>query len=175
MVGFLARMLRAALLDTTLYEEVEADTRATRQAVVVVFLSSLASGLGSGAREGLKGVVIHTLVVLIAWYMWAYLSYFIGTTFLPEAQTRANHGELLRTLGFSSAPGILRVLGLIPGLTVVVFGLVYGWMLVAMVVAVRQALDYTSTVRAFAVCTMGGLIILGLILLLVSPLVGGVS
>lgn len=69
-------------------------------------------------------------------------------------------GELLRTLGFSSAPGILRLLGLIPGLTVVVFGLVYGWMLVATVVAVRQALDYTSTVRAFAVRTIGGLIIL---------------
>ena len=175
MAGFLARMLRAALLDTALYEEVEADSRATWQAVGVVLLSSLASGLGSGARDGVRGVVVHTLVVLIAWYTWAYLSYFIGTTFLPEAQTRANHGELLRTLGFSSAPGILRLLGLIPGLTVVVFGLVYGWMLVAMVVAVRQALDYTSTVRAFAVCTMGGLIILGLILLLVSPLVGGVS
>jgi hypothetical protein len=114
-------------------------------------------------------------VVLISWYAWAYLSYFIGTTVLPEAQTRANPGELLRTLGFSSAPGILRLLGLIPGLTVVVFGLVYGWMLVTMVVAVRQALDYTSTVRAFAVCTLGGLIILGLIVLVASPLVGGVS
>jgi hypothetical protein len=175
MAGFLARMLRASLLDTALYEEVEADTRATWQAVGVVFLSSLALGFGSGAREGVRGVVMHTLVVLIAWYTWAYLSYFIGTTVLPEAQTRANHGELLRTLGFTSAPGILRLLGLIPGLIVVVFGLVYGWMLVAMVVAVRQALDYTSMLRAFAVCTMGGLIILGLILLLVSPLVGGVS
>jgi hypothetical protein len=175
MAGFLARMLRASLLDPALYEEVEADTRATWQAVGVVCLSSLASGLGSGARDGVPGVIVHTLVVLIAWYAWAYLSYFIGTTVLPEAQTRANHGELLRTLGFSSAPGILRLLGLIPGLTVVVFILVYGWMLVAMVVAVRQALDYTSTVRAFAVCILGGLIILGLIVLVASPLVGGVS
>jgi hypothetical protein len=80
----------------------------------------------------------------------------------------------LRTLGFSSAPGILRLLGLIPGLTVVVFSLVYGWMLVAIVVGVRQALDYTSTIRAFAVCVMGGLIILVLIVLVASPLVGGV-
>jgi len=120
-------------------------------------------------------MVIGTLTTLLGWYAWAYLIYFLGSKFFPEQQTQATHGELLRTLGFSSAPGILRLLGLIPGLTVVVFGLVYGWMLVAMVVAVRQALDYTSTVRAFAVCTMGGLIILGLILLLVSPLVGGVS
>jgi hypothetical protein len=111
-------------------------------------------------------------VVPISWYAWAYLSYFIGTTVLPEAQPRANHSELLRTLGFSSAPGILRLLGLIPGLTVVVFSLVYGWMLVAMVVAVRQALDYTSTVRAFAVCSLGGLLGLGLIMLVASPLRG---
>jgi hypothetical protein len=129
MTGFLARMLRASLLDTALYEEVEADTRATWQAVGVVCLSSLASGLGSGARDGVRGVIVHTLVVLIAWYAWAYLSYFVGTTVLPEAQTRANHGELLRTLGFSSAPGILRLLGLVPGLTVVVFILAYAWML----------------------------------------------
>jgi hypothetical protein len=173
MAGFLARMLRASFLDIALYEEVEADTHATWQAVGVVCLSSLASGLGSGARGGMRGVVVHTLVVLIAWYTWAYLSYFIGTTFLPEAHTRANHGELLRTLGFSSAPGILRLLGLIPGLTVMVFSLVYGWMLVAMVVAMRQALDYTSTIRAFAVCAMGGLIVLALIGLVASPLDGG--
>lgn len=174
MADFLTRMLRASLLDTTLYEEVEVDTRATWQAVGVVVLASLASGLGSGARAGVSEVVMHTLVVLITWYAWAYLSFFIGTTVLAEAHTRANHGELLRTLGFSSAPGVLRLLGLIPGLTIAVFSLAYVWMLVAMVVALRQALDYTSTVRALAVCTIGGVIILGLNMLWASPLVGGV-
>lgn len=65
----------------------------------------------------------------------------VGTTFLAEPQTRADHRELLRTLGFASAPGVLRLLGSIPGLTVVVFGVTNVWMLVAMVLAVRQALD----------------------------------
>lgn len=174
MAGFLVRILRASRLDRALYEEVEADPRATWQAVGVVVLASLASAVGSGARGGIGGVLLHTLVVLIAWYAWAYLSYFIGTTILPETQTRANHGELLRTLGFSSAPGIFRLLGLIPGLTSVVFVLVHVWMLVAMVVALRQALDYTSTVRALAVCAIGGLIILGLNMLWASPLAGGI-
>jgi hypothetical protein len=173
MADFLTRMLRASLLDTTLYEEVEADTRATWQAVMVVVLASLASGLGSGARAGVKGVIMHTLLVLIAWYAWAYLSYFIGSTFLPEPQTRTNHGELLRTLGFSSAPGILRLLGLIPGLTVVVFSLVYVWMFVTMVVALRQALDYTSTLRALVVCLIGGAIMVGINMFWVAPLVAG--
>jgi hypothetical protein len=112
-------------------------------------------------------------VTLLGWYSWAYLTYFIGTKFLAEPQTRANHGELLRTLGFSSAPGVLRLLGLVPGLTVVVFAVVHIWMLVAMIVAVRQALDYTSVVRASVVCTIGWLIVLLLLLLFVSALPGG--
>jgi hypothetical protein len=172
MARFATRMLRATLLDRALYEEVEADTSATWQAVGVVVLSSLAAGLGSGVREGIGGVVLWTLMVLIGWYGWAYLTYFIGTTFLAEPQTRADHRELLRTLGFASAPGVLRLLGSIPGLTVVVFGVVNLWMLVAMVIAVRQALDYTSMGRAIGVCIIGWCIVLVLILLLAPALAG---
>ncbi len=74
---------------------------------------------------------------------------------LPEPQTRADHGELLRTIGFSSAPGLIRVLGIIPGLADLVFSVAGVWMLVAMVIAVRQALDYKSTWRAIGVCVVG--------------------
>lgn len=174
MTAFLTRMLRAARLETALYEEVEADRRATWQAVGVVVLASLASGIGRGVPGGVRGVVVHTLVVLVAWYAWAYLAYFLGTTFLAEPQTRANHGEVLRTMGFSSAPGIVRLCGVIPGLTMVVFPVAYVWMLAAMVIAIRQALDYTSTGRALVVCTLGGILVLGLVALLVSPLAEGV-
>jgi hypothetical protein len=65
---------------------------------------------------------------------------------------------LLRTLGFSSAPGLIRVFGIIPGITPFVFAVASGWMLVAMVIAVRQALDYRSTWRAFGVCVIGWII-----------------
>ncbi len=164
------RMLRAAMLDATVYEEVEADTNATWQAVGVVVLSSFCAGIGSGAEGGIGGIIVWTLVALIGWYVWAYLMYVIGTRILPEAQTEANPGELLRTIGFSSAPGVLRVVGVIPGLRSIVFIVVSIWMLVAMVIAVRQALDYTSTVRAVGVCSLGYLIVLLLILLFASPL-----
>ena len=164
------RMLRAAMLDATVYEEVEADTSATWQAVGVVVLSSLCAGIGSGAEGGIGGIIVWTLVALIGWYVWAYLMYVIGTRILSEAQTESNPGELLRTIGFSSAPGVLRVVGVIPGLRTIVFVVVSIWMLVAMVVAVRQALDYTSTVRAIGVCSLGYLIVLLLILLFASPL-----
>lgn len=164
------RMLRAARLDATVYEEVEADTSATWQAVGVVVLSSLCAGIGSGVEGGIEGIIVWTLVALIGWYVWAYLMYVIGTRILPEAQTESNPGELLRTIGFSSAPGVLRIVGVIPWLRSIVFVVVSIWMLVAMVIAVRQALDYTSTARAVGVCSLGYLIVLLLILLFASPL-----
>jgi hypothetical protein len=152
------RIIRAAKLDDSLYAEVEADTGAMGQAVLVVILSSVAAGIGSISEGGLGGIVLGTLISLLAWYIWAYLTYYIGTQWLPEAQTQSNPGELLRTIGFSSAPGLIRVVGVIPGLTGPVFLLAAVWMLVAMVVAVRQALDYHSLWRAAGVCVIGWLI-----------------
>jgi hypothetical protein len=152
------RMIRAAKLDVKLYEEVEADQGAMGQAMGVVVLSGVAAGIGNYANGGLLGAVIGTIGALVGWYVWALMTYFIGTRLLPEPQTRADHGELLRTIGFSSAPGLIRVLGIIPGFTGLVFSVAGIWMLVAMVVAVRQALDYTSMWRAIVVCLIGWVI-----------------
>jgi len=169
------RMIRAAKLDVTLYEEVEADTEAMGQAVKVVVLSSVAAGLGTITRGGFAGVIpsilLGTLFALIGWFVWAYLTHFIGTKLLPEPQTEADLGQLLRTIGFSSSPGLIRVLGIIPGLTGLVFLIASIWMLIAMVIAVRQALDYKSTFRASGVCLIGW-IIQGLILALLFSILG---
>ena len=156
MIRFFSRILRACLLRAELYEEVEADHAATYQAGAVVVLSSVASGLG-GSRN-LQTLILSIAAFLLGWVFWAFLTSWIGTRLLPEPQTESNPGELLRTLGFASAPGILRLLGLIPGVGEVVFWLTSVWMLTAMVVAVRQALDYTSTLRAVIVCAIGWLL-----------------
>jgi hypothetical protein len=171
MANFTERMVRAAKLDVALYEEVEADTNALGQAMGVVVLSSIAAGLGSITQGGVGGLILITISALIGWYVWAYLTYFIGTKLLPESQTQTNHGELLRTIGFASSPGLIRVVGLIPGLTGIVFLIASIWMLVTMVVAVRQALDYTSTLRAAGVCAIGW-IIQALVLALLFAIVG---
>ena len=92
------------------------------------------------------------------WYVWAYLVYFIGVKFFPEPTTQADHGQLLRTIGFSSAPGLIRVFGFIPDLMSVAFIAAAIWMLVAMIIAVRQALDYQSTWRAVGVVVTAFLI-----------------
>lgn len=148
-------MIRAAKLDVALYEEVEADKEALGQAIMVVILSSLASGFGAIGNIGFKGLIIGTIVALASWFVWAFLTYAIGTKLLAEPQTKADLGELLRTIGFSSSPGVLRVLAIIPMLGIVINVVCGIWMLVAMVIAVRQALDYTSTWRAIAVCMIG--------------------
>ncbi len=171
---FKDRIIRAAKLDIHLYEEVEADKGAMGQAMGVVVLSSIAAGIGSIARGGISGILIGTIMALIGWYVWAYLIYFIGTKLLPEPQTKADHSELLRTIGFSSSPGLIRVLGIIPGLTWVVFLVASFWMLVAMVIAVRQALDYKSTLRAVGVCVIGWVIQV-VILALIFAILGGVT
>lgn len=168
---FFNRMIRAAKLDINLYEEVEADKTALGQSMLVVILSSLAAGIGMISQGGMLGVLTGTVTALIAWLIWSYLTYIIGTKILPTPDTKADYGELLRTIGFSSSPGIIRILGIIPGLATIVFIVAGIWMLVAMIIAVRQALDYKSTFRAVGVCVIGWIIqalVLGLFFALIK-------
>ena len=147
------KMWRAAKLDVDLYEEVEADTTATGKAFTVVLISSLASGIGAGLWALLGGELGNFIWGLVAafvgavvmWGVFAWLTYFIGTRLFAGPETSADWGELLRTLGFSTAPGVLRILPGIIGLV----GLI--WMVIAAVIAVRQALDFT-TWRAIGTC-----------------------
>jgi len=154
---FLQRLIGAVSLDAAIYEEVEADRSATSQALVVVVMSSVAAGIGGRGLGGpsAANIVFLTVVTLLAWAAWALLTFQIGGRLMPEPQTRVDVGELLRTIGFSSAPGLLRIFGILPGVTIPAFAITAVWMLAAMIVAVRQALDYTSTARAIAVCIVG--------------------
>lgn len=158
MGDFFSRVLRAAKLEVSLYEEVEADQNALAQATLTVILSSLAAGIGMVFVLGVGSIITSTIAALIGWYIWAFLTFFIGTKFLPETETEADYGQLLRTLGFASSPGLIRILGIIPGLTGIINFIASVWMLVAMVIAVRQALDYKSTLRAVIVCIIGWII-----------------
>jgi len=154
---YVNRIIRACKLDVSLYEEVEADKSATLQAASVVVLSSLAAGVGA-ISLGASNFLMAPILSLVSWYVWAYLIYFIGAKFFPEPTTKADHGQLLRTIGFSSAPGLIRVFGIIPNLMSIAFIAASIWMLVAMVIAVRQALDYQSTWRAVGVVVTAFLI-----------------
>ena len=171
---FQDRIIRAVKLDSNLYEEVEADKGALWQAMAVVIFSSIAAGIGIGLKTGgFSGIITGSIAALISWYVWAYLTYFIGTKLLPEPQTQADLGELLRTTGFSSSPGLLRVFYFVPGIGVLLYLISSLWMLVAMIIAVRQALDYNSTLRAVGVCVIGYIIQI-FVLVLIFSIFGGV-
>ena len=152
------------MLDVATYEEVEADRTATIQAMAVVIVSSLATGVGAAGlgrtAGGLAGnVLLWSIASLLGWAAWALLVMQIGGRLLPEPQTRVDVTELLRTLGFATAPGILRVFGVFfPPFALPLFVVTAAWMIVTMVVAVRQALDYAGTVRAIVVCVIGWLL-----------------
>ena len=164
---FLNRIYRAIKIDPELYEEVEHDKSATFQAASVVVLSSLAAGVGA-IHLGASNLIFGPLISLVSWYFWAFLIYLVGTKMFPDKQTKSDHGELLRTIGFSSAPGLIRVFGFTPELMTVTFIGSSFWMLACMVVGVRQALDYKSLWKAFGVvvfCWFVQAIILFVILL----------
>jgi hypothetical protein len=147
-------------LNAATFEEIESNPTITAQAVGVVVLASVASGIGAGLFGGPILLVRTAVAALVGWVMWAAVTYVVGTKLLAEPGTRSDMGELLRVIGFAYAPGILGVLGFIPILGPLVRLVVAFWVLAATVIAVRQALDYTSTLRAFAVVLIGWLFFL---------------
>ena len=149
------RMIGAARLRTETFEEVEADKTATTQAMAIVIIVAIATGIGNLGSSSLISLPIGIVAATVGWAIWAWTTYFIGTTILRTSETEADWGQLARTLGFAQSPGVLKVFGIIPGIGPVVFAVVSIWQLVAMVIAIRQALDYTSTLRAVGVAIIG--------------------
>lgn len=160
---FIRRVFGALALLPYVYEEVEADHSALPQALTVVVLSSLASGVAFWPDVGAPGVVLEVIATVLGWLVWSWLVYHIGTRWLPGEATEADWGELLRTTGFASAPGMFRVFALFAETRTAILAFTAAWMLVAFVLAVRQALDYRSSWRALAVCLTGFAIYAGLL------------
>lgn len=135
------RMIGAAMLDPTVYEEVEADHNATGQAAAVVAIVAVCAAIGA-SDEGSRHIIGAVISAFLNWGLWAALTWFIGTRFFGGT---ASVGELLRTLGFAMSPGVLYLVGIVPFLGGLVSLAVWIWTLVAGVVAIRQALDFDTT------------------------------
>ena len=168
MSRFLWRFVGALALRPAVYEEVEADRQALPQALVVVVLSSLAAGVPYLEDLGIRGAIGGLTGALLGWLCWSWLAYHIGVRWLPEEGTRANWGELLRTTGFAASPGVLRIAGVLPEARDPLLWLTSVWMLLAFVMAVRQALDYEKIWRAIVVCLAGWIVYAGLLFVVPS-------
>ena len=170
----LRRMINAARLDRTTYEEVENDPTATLQALLVVIIVALAAGIGAflavqdEAINPIWGLVSGVIGGLIRWALWALITFLVGTTILKTARTNASWSQLARTTGFAQTPGILQILVFIPIIGWIIGAIAGIWQLVAMVVAVRQALDYDSIWRTLGVVVIGFIIVV-----IVLAIIGG--
>jgi hypothetical protein len=169
------RMMRAAKLDSQVYEEVEHDLSATNQALTVVVVVAVASGIGHalgqvlGGQPGaaLGGFIAGLVTAVLGWAIWAGLAYFIGTKLFGGVAT---YGELLRTIGFANSPGVLNILNFIPFLGGLISLLVGLWILMTTIVAMRQALDF-DTGKALLTAIVGFFAYIILVALLVTPFV----
>jgi hypothetical protein len=162
------RLIGAALLDGGVYEGIEADRSATRQALLTVLLSSVAAGIGAAGWRGPAPatLAVAALLALATWLAWAMLMFQIGGRLMPGPSTRTSAGELMRTIGFAASPGLLQVFAAFPRMTVPVFLVAWIWMFVATVVAVRHALDYDSTARTLVVCALAAGLSIGMAIIL---------
>ena len=148
--SLIERMLGAARLDIDTYEEVEHDTTATSQAATVVAIVAVAAAIGS-VRSGSGGLIAGLIGAFAGWLIWSGVTYLIGTALF---EGKATWGELLRTLGFAQSPGVLYVLGIVPFLGGLVRFAVWIWLLVAGIIAIRQALD-VDTGKAILTALIG--------------------
>lgn len=144
------RMIGAALLRTDVYEEVEADRDATKQAALVVGLVAFASAAIS-VRGGAGAAFVAVIAAYISWLLWSGITYLIGEKIFGGTAT---WGELLRTIGFAQSPGVLYILAAIPILRWLIDVPVTIWVLVAVIIAIRQALDF-GTGRAILTAVLG--------------------
>lgn len=167
---FLRRVAGALMLDAGIYEDVEADGGAMLQSMLVVVLASLAAGLGAtglyDTPATLRVFAGGSVLALITWLSWAMLTMQIGSRILPTRRTDVTLGQMLRTLGFAAAPGLIQAFAVFPYMQRPIFGLATVWTLAASVIAVRHALDYESNWRALAVCVIAWAVALGIAIVL---------
>jgi Yip1 domain len=164
------RMIGAARLDPQAYESVEADEDATAPAALIVVLAALASGIGA-LDGGIDALIAVVIAGLFGWVVYAVAVYFVGTRVFAGAETASSVGELLRTLGFAQTPRLLLVLAFIPVLGILLSIAVFIWILLTTVVAIRQALDF-STGRAIGTAIVA-VLILFVVQLIVLLIFGG--
>jgi len=166
------RVVGAMKLDPNAFEDVERDTTAIGQSVSVIALAAVAAGIGNVYYGGLTGIVSGAFMSIIGFLVWSLIIWLVGTKVMPEPATKADYPETFRVLGFSAAPGLASVVTIIPILGWLLMLVIWLWEIAAMVIAVRQVLDYSTTGKAIIVVLIGFAINIIVTLVILAPLLG---
>ena len=108
------RILRAIRLDWTVFREIAQDKSAMKEAAIIVVVVSLLSAIGGGIASGdfiLSFLVNWIVAILVGWIGWAILTYFVGSLLFKG---KSDIAEMMRVLGYASAPKLLGFFGFIP-------------------------------------------------------------
>ena len=172
---FVSRMIRAVKLDASLFEELINDPSIQGQSVWVVAIFAMATGYGMFGRAGVTAVNSCLVTTFFAWYFWAFSIYFVGTYLFGNAITKTDRKTIMRVVAFASAPGVLRLLGVIPQTSSILFIVTSIWIIAASVMGIKMAFKISSTGKAILLCTSTWLfafVVQGLLLLLVFSVFG---
>jgi hypothetical protein len=173
----LNRVLRAVQLDKEFFKEAEADTSLNQEALTIVIIVSVIAGIGAfigtlinkSFGAAILGLAVTTLIGVANYYIWAYITHFIGTNLFKG---EADVGELLRVLGYASAPRLLSFFQFIPcvgGMLAFAGGI---WALVVGFFGVQEALDLDTTETLITVI-LGWVVII--VITFIVPLVLGIG
>lgn len=158
MASFGERVVGAMSLKASTFQEIEHDTTAMGQTVGVIVLAAVSTGLGNVYYGGVSGILSGIIMSLIGYAVWALVVWLVGTKVMADPATKADFPETFRTIGFAAAPGVLGIVTIIPVLGWVLLFVLWLWQIAAMVIAVREVLDYTDTIKAVIVVVIGWLI-----------------
>ncbi|HIE64960.1 MAG: YIP1 family protein [Nitrospira sp.] len=161
---FLNRILRALQLEDAVYEELASDPAPLAQSILLVALSSLSVGVGGSGGHS-ENILPGTITFLIAWTLSVIIIYIIGMKVFPGQARHKSILPLLRTTGFASSPGLVRLLGFPPATSAIVAVGASLWMFGAMVIAVRHTFQYQSIQQSLRVCVFGWIVYLVIIIL----------
>jgi len=154
----LDRIMRIIKLDFAVFKDIESDPKATTEAAIVVAVASVLSAIGSAfaSQRWLLAFLGGVIGGFVAWIVWSYVSYFVGSVLYKSQGTFEN---MLRVIGYASAPQLLGILALIP--CVGWIGTLVGTLLslIAGVMAIREGLDL-DTGQALIVALVGWLALL---------------
>jgi Yip1 domain len=166
------RVVGAMKLDEPTFEDIERDPTAIGQAVGVIVLAAVASGIGNIYYGGITGIVRGAVFSVISFVIWSAIVWLVGTKLMPEPTTHADFPQAFRTLGFAAAPGLASVITIIPILGWLLMLLIWLWQIAAMVVAVKAVLDYSTIGKAIVVVLIGFVINLIVTFIILAPLIG---
>lgn len=177
MKALINRMFRAIKLDRQLFEEIVSDPSVQGQSVWAVAIFAMATAFGSFTMIGGTAVNIGLITTMIAWYVWAFSLFYIGTRFLGEHAAHANRKTIMRVVAFGCAPGIFRLLGIIPKTATIVLIITSLWILATVIIGLKSVFSeaHSAKIAIITVVTWIAATLFQLILIVTLLSVFGVS